>query len=35
MDPIPVGNEADAAGPAKELPAASAQMPDAVPSVLP
>jgi hypothetical protein len=34
-DPIPVGDEADAAGPAKELPAAPAQVPDAVPAVLP
>jgi hypothetical protein len=30
-----VGDEADAAGPAKELPAAPAQVPDAVPAVLP
>jgi hypothetical protein len=35
LDPIPVGDEADAAGPAKELPAAPAQAPDAVPAVLP
>ncbi len=35
VDPIPVGDEADAAGPAKELPAAPAQVPDAVPAVLP
>jgi hypothetical protein len=34
-EPIPVGEEADAAGPAKELPAAPAQVPDAVPAVLP
>jgi hypothetical protein len=30
-----VGDDADAAGPAKELPAAPAQAPDAVPAVLP
>jgi hypothetical protein len=35
VDPIPVGDEADAAGPAKELAAAPAQVPDAVPAVLP
>jgi len=35
LDPIPVGDDADAAGPAKELPAAPAHVPDAVPAVLP
>jgi hypothetical protein len=35
MDPIPVGDEVDAADPATELPAAPAQMPDAIRAVLP
>jgi hypothetical protein len=34
-EPMPVGDEADALGPAKELAAAPAQVPDAVPAVLP
>jgi hypothetical protein len=34
-EPIPVGDEADAAGPAKELPAVAAQVPDADPAVPP
>ena len=34
-DPIPVGNEAEAAGPAKELPALAAQAPDALPAIPP
>jgi hypothetical protein len=34
-EPIPVGDEADAAGPAKELPTAPAQVPEAVPAMLP
>jgi hypothetical protein len=35
-EPIPLGDEADPAGPAKELPAAApAQVPDAVPAMLP
>jgi hypothetical protein len=34
-EPIPVGDEADAAGPAKELPALAAQLPDAVPALPP
>jgi hypothetical protein len=34
-EPIPVGEEADAAGPAKELPPIGAQVPDAVPAMPP
>ncbi len=34
-EPIPVGNEADAVGPAKELPALAAQAPDALPAIPP
>jgi hypothetical protein len=34
-DPIPVGDEADAAGPAKELLPIAAQLPDAVPAMPP
>jgi hypothetical protein len=34
-EPIPVGNEVDAAGPAKELPALAAQAPDALPAIPP
>ena len=34
-DPIPVGDEADAAGPAKELLPIAAQVPDAVPAMPP
>jgi len=34
-EPIPAGEEAEAAGPAKELPAIPAQVPDAVPTVPP
>ena len=34
-EPIPVGDEAIAAGPAKELPALAAQAPDALPAIPP
>src|SRR4051794_35471912 len=34
-EPIPVGEEADAADPAKELPLVTEQVPDAVPTVPP
>jgi hypothetical protein len=34
-EPIPVGEEADAAGPAKELPPVTIQVPDAVPAAPP